>query len=68
VALVLLLAQTLACAGSGVGARRISGAEADRRLAANVLATGEPSAQSLQTLHRHALRELYETDRVAALE
>jgi pimeloyl-ACP methyl ester carboxylesterase len=67
VTLVLLAAFAAACA-TPVGARRVSGRDADRRVAANVLATGEPSAPALQVLHRHDLLELYREDRGAALE
>jgi pimeloyl-ACP methyl ester carboxylesterase len=66
VALVLLVTLTAGCA-SPIGARRISAREADRQLAANVLATGEPSAWSLQTLHRSALLDLYRKNRAKAL-
>jgi hypothetical protein len=67
VALGLLVMFAAGCATSSVGARPIPGREADRRLAANVLATGEPSAWSLQTLHRNVLLEAYREDRVEAL-
>ena len=33
-----------------------------------MLATGEPSASSLQTLHRNALLDLYREDRAEALD
>lgn len=42
-ALLVLAALNSGCLGGAVGARRVSGDVADRRLAANVLATGEPS-------------------------
>jgi pimeloyl-ACP methyl ester carboxylesterase len=67
VALLLLATMGAGCA-SGVGATRVSGREADRMLAANVLATGEPSAWSLQTLHHNDLLDVYREDRVAALQ
>ncbi len=66
VALLLLATIAGGCA-SGVRATRVTPREADRMLAANVLATGEPSAWSLQTLHRNALLDLYREDRVEAL-
>ena len=64
---MVLAALSAGCLGGSVGARRISGPEADRRLAANVLATGEPSAWSLQILHRNALLDLYREERAEAL-
>ena len=67
VALLAWVALVAGCAGGGVGTRRISGVEADRRLAGNVLATGTPSAWSLQTLHRNALLDLYRSDPREAL-
>ena len=47
------------CLGSPVGVERISPREADRRLAANVLATGQPSLWSAQTLHRQKLSQVH---------
>ena len=67
-ALVLLVTLLVGCASRSIGVRRVSAREADRRLAANVLATGEPSASSLQTLHRNALLDLYREDRAEALD
>jgi len=64
--LALLVVIAAGCA-TQVGVRRVSEPKADRRLAANVLATGAPSAWSRHTLHRLALLDLYGQDREGAL-
>ncbi|MGH0032703.1 MAG: esterase/lipase family protein [Myxococcota bacterium] len=67
-AIALALAATLAaCAGPPIGVRRVDVGTVHRELTSNVLSTGEPSAPTVQVLHRQGLFERWRSDPDAVL-
>lgn len=63
----LAAALLLSACATPVGVRRLDPEEANRKIAATVLATGKPSAATLQILNRSGLAETFRSAPAAAL-